>query len=144
MRQFPRVSLLLLLSIFLPGCGKGYQVAPVSGRVLLDDRPFANAEVRFVPTEGKDLPPAVGFTDDQGNYTLHLDNSSATPGAVIGEQRVEISLDLRRKRPGMDKPTQMPKNPREMLSGKSNRTWTLSSTVPPGGKSDANFELKSK
>jgi hypothetical protein len=144
MRGFPRVSLLLALSLLLLGCGKGYQIAPVSGRILMDNRPLANAEVRFQPSGGNDLPRAIGFTDEQGYYTLHLDNVSDTPGAIVGENRVEISLDFRRKRPGMAKPTVASRRVQEMVPNKYNRNSTLTYTVPSEGKSDANFELKSK
>ena len=144
MRGFLRVSLLLPLSLLLPGCGKGYQMAPVSGRVLMDNCPLANVEVRFQPTGGNDLPRSIGFTDDQGNYTLYLDNGSDTPGAVVGEHRVEISLDLRRKRPGMTKPAQMARRLQEMVPSKYNRNSTLTCTVPPEGKSVTNFDLRSK
>lgn len=144
MHGFPRVSLLLPLSLLLLGCGKGYQIAPVSGRVLMNGRPLVNVEVRFRPTGGKDLPHSIGSTDEQGNYTLHLGDVRNTPGAVVGEHRVEISFNFLRGRPGMTDRAQLPKNPREMRKGKSNRSWTLTCTVPADGKSDANFDLKSK
>ena len=144
MRGFLQVSLLLPLALLPLGCGKDYQIASVSGRVRMDNRPLANAEVRFQPTDGKDFPYAVGFTDDQGNYTLHLDNGSDTPGAVVGEHHVVISLDSRTKRPGMTKPSKLEKRPRELVPSQYNRNSTLTCTVPPEGKPDANFDLKSK
>jgi hypothetical protein len=47
MRAYRRVSLPLLLLLTV-GCGRGYQFAPVSGRVLMDHYPLAHAEVRFI------------------------------------------------------------------------------------------------
>ena len=76
----------LLLLLLLPlGCGKHYQLAPVSGRVTMDNRPLAQAEVRFYPIGGLDFPYSVGVTDDQGNYTLHLGIDNNTEGAVVGD-----------------------------------------------------------
>ncbi len=104
MRGFLYVSLLLPISFLPLGCSNGYQIASVSGHVLMDNRPLANAEVRFQPTDSKGFPYSTSFTDDQGNYTLHLENGSDTPGAVVGEHRVVISLDYCTKRPGMTQP----------------------------------------
>jgi hypothetical protein len=144
MRGFLQVSLLLPLSLLPLGCGKDYQIASVSGRVLIDNRPLAHAEIRFQPTDGKDFPYSVGFTDDQGNYTLRLENGSDTPGAVVGEHRVLISLNQRTKSPGMAKPPKLGRRPHELVPSQYNRNSTLTCAIPPEGKLDANFDLKSK
>jgi hypothetical protein len=138
----------LLLSLLLPfGCGKSYKLAPVSGRVMMDNRPLANAEVCFYPTGGKDLPYSVGITDDQGNYELHLGESDS-PGAVPGEHHVTISLDLRRDKAKskmrVESGGRMPTKLGDLVPAQYNRQSKLTCTVPPEGKKDANFDLKSK
>jgi hypothetical protein len=137
MRSYQRASLLLLLLSL--GCSKGQRMAPVSGRILMDHRPLANADVRFYPSEGKNLPYSVGETDDQGNYTLDLAAGRGGEGAIVGEHRVTISIDERKLRKPLG-----PKGPRELVPRKYNRNTTLTCTVPPEGKQDADFDLKSK
>jgi hypothetical protein len=124
------------------GCSKGYQLAPVSGRVEVDHHPFANATVRFSPLGGKDLPMSSGKTDDQGNFTLKVNDSSKALGAVVGEHRVMISADVRNmeKKVGV---THMRNT--ELLPSRYNSDSTLKITVPAGGTTEANFlDLKSK
>jgi hypothetical protein len=146
MRSYVKFLPLALL-LFL-GCeSKSYKSAPVSGRVIMDDRPLAEAEVRFTPTDNT-LPYSVGVTDDQGNYELHLFGKKDSPGAVLGEHRVSISMDLRRdKRKAkmlMESGGRMQTRPGELIPAQYNAESKLTCTVPPDGKSDANFDLKSK
>jgi hypothetical protein len=142
MRGYLRASLLLVL-LLLAGCGKNYPLAPVSGRVTLDNRPLAHAEVHFAPTGGQNLPSSVGVTDDDGHYELYL-GIDGTPGAIIGEHRVTISLDQRKNKALLKAGGEMTKRPGELLPSKYNRDSKLTCTVPPEGKNDANFDLKSK
>ena len=138
MRSYQYVSLLLL--VLSLGCSsKGYQFAPVSGRVLMDNRPLAHAEVRFYPSVAKTGPYSVGETDEQGNYSLVAADGSGNEGAVVGEHRVTISIDERnlRKPPG-------PRGFRELVPRKYNSNTTLTCTVPTEGKENAKFDLKSK
>src|SRR5437588_677717 len=140
MQGYVRGSLLLVLVLPL-GCGKNYQLAPVSGRVTLDNRPLAHAEVRFSPTGGPNLPYSVDVTDDQGHYELHLGIDGETPGAVIGEHRVTISLDQRKNKMLLKAAGEMPKRVAgEQLPSKYNRDSKLTCTVPPEGKNE-NFDL---
>jgi hypothetical protein len=130
---------LLLVAL---GCGKGYQVAPVSGRVTLDNRPLANADVRFIPTTGQDLPYSFGITDEQGHYELRLgvDNRE---GAVVGEHHVTISMSQAHGKI-MPRPGTGNKRLGEFLPSRYNRASTLTCTVPPEGRTDANFDLTNK
>ena len=90
---------LLLLSAL--GCGRGghHAVAPVSGRVTLNNRPLAHAEVRFYPAGNeKGTGPVYSHakTDAQGLFTLRTflaDHEVA--GGLVGDNRVEISLNER-------------------------------------------------
>jgi hypothetical protein len=129
---------LWLMVVLTVGCsGKdSYQAVSVSGRVTMDNRPLAKAKVRFLPT-GRTGLYAEGITDDQGNYTLTMGDGSK--GAVVGDNRVEISLNER----DLEVPLG-PKGPRELVPQQYNERSTLSCTVPREGKTEANFDLKSK
>jgi hypothetical protein len=137
---------LLPLLLSLLGCGKSYKLAPVSGQVMMDKQPLAGAEVRFDPVDEK-LPGSIGITDDQGNYELHLGEEKGTRGAVLGEHKVTISLDLRRDKSKAKAMVQSRgRMPRlgEMVPAQYNRDSKLTCIVPPEGKKEANFDLKSK
>jgi hypothetical protein len=139
--RFQRHSLLvILMSVFLlsGGCGKSIRAVPVSGRVLMDNRPLANAEVRFYPLAGDASPFSIGETDDQGNYTLKLDEGGVS-GAVVGEHRVIISVNERNREQPIG-----PEGPHEQVPAKYNRETILTYTVPPQGTTEANFNLKSR
>jgi hypothetical protein len=135
----------LLLLLLLPlGCGKSYHLAPVSGRVMMDNSPLAHAEVRFYPIAGQDLPYSIDVTDDQGNYRLHLGTHSDTEGAVVGEHRVTISIDQLRTKIMPPPGARMWTRRGELVPGRYNRDSKLTYTVPPKGTMDAKFDLKSK
>ncbi len=78
----------LLLAMFA-GCGQsGSQVAPVSGRVTLDGRPLASADVSFQPDGAQRA--SSGRTDADGRYQLMFKRGQ--PGALVGEHTVRISV----------------------------------------------------
>ena len=74
MRFLSCVVFVLAGSLVLSGCG-GPEMAPVKGRVTFKGKPVKDAAVTFSPSAkssedkfpGK---PAVGFTDEEGNYEL--------------------------------------------------------------------------
>src|SRR5207245_7871287 len=88
----------LVLALLLAGCGGGrsYETVPVSGRVTLDGKPLANAMVTFAPMAGagtKDAQPSsVDTTDENGHYSLVLNDEGHQPGAVVGKHKVIIML----------------------------------------------------
>jgi hypothetical protein len=136
-------TLLLLLPAF--GCGSKieYPVAPVSGRVLLDKRPLANARVHFRPITPQGAPESYGETDDNGHYTLEVvTNKGNEKGAVVGEHQVYISL------PGyaVENTKNMKRPPAEVLPARySGSESKLRFTVPPEGSDKADFlDLTSK
>ena len=142
-----RVRLLALPLLLLPslGCSKGrsYQVAPVSGRVLMDNRPLAHAEVRFYPVNPeKGAAPVYshGETDQQGNYTLKTFlGDHEVDGGLVGENRVLISQN----EINMEKPV-LKGRPRELVPPQYNRDSKLTFNVPPEGTKDATFRLTSR
>lgn len=79
---------LLVLAGFSLGCGSGYNLHPVTGKVTLDGEPLPGATVTFKPlAEGK---PATGMADANGVYTITDMRPDAGPGAEPGEYRVGI------------------------------------------------------
>jgi hypothetical protein len=78
-------------------------IVPISGTVMLDGQPLANAYVKFmpVPQPGQDPldgnPGSEGFTDGDGNFTLYQ-IANDRPGVIVGEHRIL----LRSGQPGPD------------------------------------------
>jgi hypothetical protein len=120
------------------GCGSG-KIAPVSGQVTLDDKPLGGVLVTYQP-EGTG-GGSTALTDESGNYTLRMVMDDQ-PGAAIGKHRVEIACPVDAS---SDKDTggRAPK-PKVVIPPRYNVQSELSMDVPPGGKKDANFALKSR
>ena len=79
----------LVLGVFvLSGCSGGSGLAPVSGRVTLDDKPVPNMIVNFTPLGETAGNGALGHTDADGRYTL-LD-ARGEAGAYAGEYKVSF------------------------------------------------------
>ncbi len=138
-----RVSLFGLL--FLVGCsGGGPSLAPVSGKVTFDGKPLANATVGFYPEGPHAGVNSSGRTNENGEYTLMTVMERKT-GAVVGKHRVSIIVGSDESG-GSDLPAdKQPKNrtpriPAKYFGGES----VLSCDVPSDGKTNADFELKSK
>jgi hypothetical protein len=130
----------LLLGVV--GCG-GRNIAPVSGKVTLDDKPLANATVIFQPDADVKIPGpgSVGKTDAQGQFSLQLMTGN-TVGAVIGKHKVSITA--------YDGGGDVPSSGSDMMFQKAlvpskyNAESTLTFEVPSSGSTGANFELKSR
>ena len=91
-RSFRSAFPVLLLAV-VAGCSKGGpQIAPVHGRVTLDGRPLANADVMFQP-EGAQRASA-GRTNLEGRYELAYKRGQM--GAMVGPNtaRILISTEL--------------------------------------------------
>ena len=141
------------------GCGdSGPKLAPVSGRVMVDGKPFPNAYVMFQPvaSPGNDSPGrgSMAVTDGDGKFTLRYDGGS--PGAVVGKHMVRITT-----RQEIDdkasyekyKDTGTPDgelNPTvkglraEVIPREWNADGGKEFEVPPGGTTSANFEIVTK
>ncbi len=74
------------LALCLAGCNNGPGVVEVSGTVTVDGKPLELIQVEFWPSSG---PRSIGKTDDQGKFTLKLDDGSQ-PGAVPGKHKVAL------------------------------------------------------
>ena len=69
------------------GCSDaGPQLAPVTGQVLLDSKPVADAGVLFAPTTPG--PAASASTDSEGKFRLM---TGSRQGALVTSHRVAIS-----------------------------------------------------
>jgi len=131
------VILCAVLALALSGCESApYQVAPVSGRVTLDDEPLPDALVSFQPigTAGKKEPGpgSFGRTDKDGRFKLQVVEPEQ-PGAVVGRHQVLISTAT--SSGGDADRTVGERVPRRYRDGK------LQFDVPAAGTTEANFEL---
>jgi hypothetical protein len=133
----------LVLALPLAGCGKlgSAKIAPISGRVTLDNKPLPDALVTFVPKsadpDATDALSSIGTTDEDGRYTLVTTKDTNTNGAVVGKHRVIIMLGAGKTKD--TKPTF-----HKQLPAKYNRNSVLEYDVPAEGREDANFDLSSK
>ncbi|MEM6328965.1 MAG: carboxypeptidase regulatory-like domain-containing protein [Planctomycetota bacterium] len=96
------MALLLCLpaGLLLAGCSQApYELAPVTGVLTIDGKPFAAGKVMFSPTaKGGSIEggkAAFGLLDDQGRFSLSTYREG--DGAVVGKHWVMLySLDDRR------------------------------------------------
>ncbi len=128
-------STILIASTFT-GCGggDGPQLADVSGIVLLDGKPIANAMVGFYPRSGG--RSSHGMTDESGRYELGY--TSFKRGAPVGDHVVKIESNVQ---VGEKPIIQSKKSPK--IDAKYNEQSTLTATVNKGNN-ELNFDLSSK
>ncbi len=133
---------LVALAVLLVGCEGGPKPVPVSGRVMLDNKPLPNAAVQFVPAAGaKDNAPqisSVGTTGEDGRYSLVLNTDGTAKGAIPGKYKVMIMLGAR----GSEGETK--RTFHKQLPERYNRKTELECEVPAAGRDDANFNLTSR
>jgi hypothetical protein len=131
----------LLLVLCVAGCDSGPRTAKVSGRILVEGKPVANLRVTFAPVGSVDNPypgpGSVGFTDEDGRYTLTL-LKGKKPGAVVGACRVRVTT-MTGGDPGSIDPRKAAQMAR--LPARFNDETELTFTVPPEGTDAANFDL---
>ena len=138
-----RTRAMLFFAIFLAaGCG-GPKIAPVSGKVTMDGKPLANANVNFQPIGQGNVHPGPGShskADKNGEYTLEYIEGGQ--GALVSKHRVEISAiaDDGKGDPEDNRRRAAPDRVPPQFNVKSQ----LTCDAPPGGKNDANFALTSR
>lgn len=82
-----RCTIVLAFLFLFAGCGRsGPQIAPVHGRITLEGRPLAGADIRFEPNGPE--RPSVGRTDSDGHFDLMFKRGQ--PGAIVGQHTVRI------------------------------------------------------
>jgi hypothetical protein len=80
---------LVLLVMSFAGCGKtGSELAPVTGRITLDGKPLASADILFQPAGSK--PPSAGRTNADGRYELAY--KRGVMGGTVGSNSVRITI----------------------------------------------------
>jgi hypothetical protein len=123
------------------GCN-GDGIARVSGKVTLNGKPLANADVHFQPIGSKNNPNpgpgSHGKTDANGNYTLRLQTDEDRLGAVVGKHRVMIYAY---ERAGPQSDAGSPKL-KDKVPLRYNEKSELTCDVPKDGRSDADFALQ--
>jgi hypothetical protein len=134
-----RFGWLLVFLVPLAGCGNQEgRFAPVSGVVLLNGKPLADASVSFTPVATEQTsygPGSHALTDAQGRFTLKVASSNRS-GALVGKHTVRLSLaDTPKGDPGGAHLT------KELLPARYNSKSELTFEVPPDGTQEAKFEL---
>ncbi len=151
LRRFALVTV-FFATVFMGGCGGGPTLAPVSGVVTLDGKPYPNAVVNFQPvaTNGIDAPGlgSMAITDENGKFTLKYDN--VKPGAVVGKHVIRIVTNgvftAPQNEEGTGSDDELPKEakvdpiPPEWFDPNNPKHFD----VPAGGTDQANFAITSK
>jgi hypothetical protein len=127
--------LVLLLLASVAGCGPARPATTrVSGLVTFKGAPVAEADVNFIPADGR---PASGRTDAEGRFSL----STFVPGDGVlpGEHVVTVSKQVASK----SNPDDIYQNYVDLLPPQygSLRTSPLRATVEAGGSHDLTFDL---
>lgn len=88
-----KLALTLLLGVTLVqfGCGSKDGAVPVSGVVLLEGQPLADANVVLHPVTAAGAGPFMATTDAAGKFALGPSAGPAGGGAVPGEYRLSVS-----------------------------------------------------
>ena len=136
-----RISSVFLLFAVV-GCGSN--IAPVSGRITLDDVPLAQASVIFTP-DSEALNPGPGshaLTDKEGRYSLQLLNGKSK-GAIIGKHKVSVNAY---EGDADAVPSSAGGGPfrKALVPLIYNADTILTFVVPVGGSDKADFDLSSK
>lgn len=72
--------------VMLSGCGDGRpERVTVCGQVLIDGKPLAGGNIKFVPQGAR---PSMGAIDEEGHFTLTCFDGE--DGAIPGRHRIEV------------------------------------------------------
>ena len=149
MRRVVLATIGLLAAGLVAGCGSGANIAPVSGVVKLDGKPYGKAVVSFQPI-GTSANPNPGrgssaYTDENGRFVLKSDNT--INGAVVGKHRVRIMTrgsDVVGQSPEGGSPDETPKPNLDPIPPEWNALSNVEFDVPPGGTDQANFDITTR
>lgn len=92
------VSIACVLTVCMvagSGCGQRkdeIKLAPVTGRVMLDDKPLTTGTVYFIPDRSKGTkgPLSIGPLDAEGRYRIK--GAGDRWGAVVGFHKIRIEV----------------------------------------------------
>ncbi len=87
-RTIPRYAVACCL-LLLAGCGEDNGLAPVRGRVLLDEQPLEGAAVMFQPE--KEGAPATATTDAKGEFEMA---TAQAKGATLGLNKISVAKQV--------------------------------------------------
>jgi hypothetical protein len=139
----------VIAAVASTGCGgdKAYDLADVSGQVLLDGQPLANARVLFRPVADSAKselgPDAFGTTDAQGNFTLRTIFDET--GAAVGRNQVSITtLEVQENLADPDNARARQVVNAEKVPPQYNRNSELYFEVQEEKEQEALFQLQSR
>lgn len=94
--KFLQTLVVLVAAVTVSGCGRSYDVAPVDGVVLIDDKPASGVQVQFVPdvTRSTVGPVASAETKQDGSFSLavhELPDADSPGGVVVGWNRIVLT-----------------------------------------------------
>jgi hypothetical protein len=132
----------LALIVMIAGCG-GVSLDTVSGKVTLDGAPLPGAKVLLVsknasPSADADpnlKGPFLGVTDDQGQFDL---GPIGQPGGGVPPGAYTLTITTA----WLENVTETSVTPPQKVPAP--HSTGVDFEVPDGGKTDANFDLKSK
>ncbi len=136
------MAVAMLLLGLTTGCSPRTNIRPVTGKILLDGQPLANASITLQPlispepqgaTEGMG---SYGRTNDQGEFSLRLVDTDEE-GAVIGTHILRISIA-----PTTGEDHQLSSADHKLPLSVRDGSERL--TVKEEGKNHVEFSLKSK
>lgn len=91
MRSLASWPALVVLAGLSAGCsGDGWGLVRVQGQLTAEGKPLAGALVRFLPPADAQAFGAVGWTDENGRFTL-LGTRRGSRGCLPGDYRVMVS-----------------------------------------------------
>jgi hypothetical protein len=143
------ICLSLVLGCSGPSVPPRPKAVPVSGKIMYQDKPLADAQVGFVVAlDNKDVFPARGVTNSAGEFTLtsYVDPEHEVSGATPGDFLVTVVKIPKRskdevmeefaKNPAMEFKNLIPKKYSDA------KETTLKATVKPDGTNRFEFTLE--
>jgi hypothetical protein len=106
MRSFLPLAASLVICLTWAGCNRSpYVLAPVHGKVTIDDKPLFQGRIMFAPSaRGEETiagKPAWGDIGPDGTY--NLSTMKAGDGAIVGEHWVTVINSKEELPPGVPK-----------------------------------------